>query len=639
MAMIHVLLEENLFDADFARTWTNGPFLVRSDNNQLLTELDLIAGGDSRTHYVSDEGSGRLIPLRAQRSAGFPTRDKNADKNVRAPIEPAKRNAALFGAYEVTLTGGKTVTCRPALEVLKEAAAHFAPERSEQITTVPAAEVRKAVRLFAKEKPSSYCTWVGLEQDNDAMQTNRAVCIFYALTGQFDQRGSNVLFATTPTNPINGRELLAKDQGRLRLGLDSHPLGPPADPGLVQAGKVYDAILTSKPYPVRAAVLFGTDPLLGHGDPLRGKAALEALDFYVHVDTTLNPSAHFADLILPATTCWEREALLPFSEIAEDTMNWAQLRPAVAKPVGESRSEAEIVFDLAKGLDLTEHFFDGNIEAALAYQLAPSGLTTEQLRANPVGMRASVSTRHRKYAEIDTVTGQAKGFNTPTGKIEIYSTAFANAGYPPIPQFDSNESENTDYPLTLTFFRDIHFCDQQHRNIPRLRRAVPEPFVEIHPSTAKAKGIADGEWMILETATGKVKLKAKFNDSLHPQCRRHRLRLVARLPRTKAQRPRSVQSEWRKHKSLDSEQRQRPDQRIGRTSWPTVLSNETDRLMISRAYLNPRASGSKSYRPHDSDLTDGGTNNGAVTSIWTLRSLVRPGTPRYTFSYEYNHRA
>ena len=86
----------------------------------------------------------------------------------------------------------------------------FAPEVSESITTVPAEEVRKAVRLFANEKPSTYCTWVGLEQDNDAMQTNRAVCIFYALTGQYDQRGSNVLFATTPTSSITGRELLPK---------------------------------------------------------------------------------------------------------------------------------------------------------------------------------------------------------------------------------------------------------------------------------------------------------------------------------------------------------------------------------------------------------------------------------------------
>ena len=491
MAMIHVMLEEKLFDADFARTWTNGAFLVRSDNQQLLTEADIHADGSPNAWMVWDELDGIHVHNQAKKPA-------------------------LFGSRSAKLLDGSTVECRPALEVLKEAVAQFAPERSEKITTIPPEEIRQAVRLFAKEKPSSYCTWVGLEQDHDAMQTNRAVCIFYALTGQYDQRGSNVLFATTPTNPINGRELLPKVQTKLRLGLGQHPLGPPADPGLVQAGTVYDAILTGKPYPVKAAVLFGTDPLLGHGDPLRGKAALEALDFYIHVDTTLNPSANFADLILPATTCWEREALLPFSEIAEDTMNWAQLRSAVAKPVGESRSEVEIIFDLAKRLDLTKQFFDGNIEAALAHQLAPSGLTTQQLRANPIGMRASTKTRQRKYADINPATGEPKGFNTPTGKIEVYSTAFANAGYPPILQFEKDESEHTDYPLTLTFFRDIHFCDQQHRNIPRLRRVVPEPFVEIHPSTARANGIADGDWIILETATGKVKLKAKFNDSLHP---------------------------------------------------------------------------------------------------------------------------
>jgi len=491
MAMIHVMLEEELFDADFARVWTNGTFLVRLDNQHLLTEADIQTGGNPDAWMVWDEDGGLIAHNRAKK-----------------PV--------LVGSYSVKLQDGSTVECRTVLEMLKEAVAQFAPERSETITTVPPDAVRKAVRLFTQQKPSSYCTWVGLEQDNDAMQTNRAVCIFYALTGQYDQRGSNVLFAATPTNPINGRELLPKQQSELRLGLREHPLGPPADPGLVQARTVYDAILTGKPYPVKAAVLFGTDPLLGHGDPLRGKAALETLDFYVHVDTTLNPSAHFADLILPATTCWEREALLPFSEIAEDTMNWAQLRPAVAKPVGESRSEAEIIFDLAKRLDLTKQFFDGNIEAALAHQLAPSGLTTEQLRASRIGIRASVKTRHRTYAETNPATGHSNGFNTATNKIEIFSTAFANAGYPPVPKFEKDEPEHADYPLTLTFFRDVHFCDQQHRNTSRLRKAVPDPFLEIHPEMANAQKINEEDWIFLETEAGKVKLKAKFNGSLHP---------------------------------------------------------------------------------------------------------------------------
>ena len=401
--------------------------------------------------------------------------------------------------------------------MLKDRAARYAPELSESVTTVPADDVRRAVRLFAKEKPSSYCTWVGLEQDCDAMQTNRAVCCFYALTGQFDERGSNVLFATTPTTPITGRELLAKVRADRRLGIAQHPLGPPTDPGLVQAAAVYQAILTGRPYPIKALVLFGSDPLLGHGDPLHGKAALEAVDFYIHVDTTLNPSAAFADLVLPATTCWEHEALMPSFEMAEDTLNWAQLRPAVAKPVGESRSDMAIIFELAKRLGLAEQFFNGDIEEAFRHQLAPAGISPQELRENPLGLRANVSTRHRKYAEIDPRTGEAKGFATPTRKLEIYSTAFAQAGYPPLPEFHTHSDyKDPSYPLTLTFYRLVQFCDEQHRNIPRLRRSFPEPFAELHPKTAKSEGVKNGEWILLETANGKVKLKAKFNESLHP---------------------------------------------------------------------------------------------------------------------------
>ena len=82
----------------------------------------------------------------------------------------------------------------------------------------------------------------------------------------------------------------------------------------------------------------------------------------------------------------------------------------------------------------------------------------------------------------------------------------------------------------LTFFRLVQYCDVQHRNIPRLRRQVPEPFLEIHPATAAAVSIQDGEWVILETATGRIRLKAKCKDFPASWGRRHRARLVAGLP-------------------------------------------------------------------------------------------------------------
>ena len=502
LAMIHVLLEEVLYDAAFVRDWTNAPFLVRQDTQQLLTERDLSPAGHPETFVAWDSKSTAAVAYRPDR--GYAQDDIDL---------------AFAGTYAFTLADGKTVQCRPVLALLKELAAQYAPERSEAITWVPAAEVRRAVRMFATEQPSCYYTWVGIEEHTNATQTSRAVSLFYALTGQFDRRGSNVLFASTATNAIAGRELLPKEQTSRTLGIAERPLGPPRTAGNVAVYDMYRAILTAQPYPVKGLITFGTDVLMGNGDPLHGKAALEALDFYVHVDLFANPSAALADLLLPATTCWERQGLRPSLGAGAELATWTQFREPVVQPLHESRSEVAIIFDLATRLGLGEHFFAGDVEAAYDYELAPSGLTMQQLRQHPRGLRARGETRYQKYAERDAATGQPRGFPTPTRKVEIYSTHFAQAGYAPLPVYQEPGGSldmAQEYSLVLTFFRLVQYCDVQHRNIPRLRRQVPEPFLEIHPVTAAAVSVQDGEWVILETATGRIRLKARCKDTLHP---------------------------------------------------------------------------------------------------------------------------
>jgi anaerobic selenocysteine-containing dehydrogenase len=192
------------------------------------------------------------------------------------------------------------------------------------------------------------------------------------------------------------------------------------------------------------------------------------------------------------------------------------------QPLHESRSDLEIIFGLAIRLGLREQFFNGDIDTALNYHLAPSGLTVEQLRANRMGMRSPAKTRYQKYAEVDAQTGRPKGFQTPTRKIEIYSTRFATAGFAALPGMTeagdnrrSGAGAQNEYPLILTSFRLVQFCDQQHRNIPRLRRQAREPLLEINPETAAALNIQDQEWVRLETAVGSIRLKAKLNSFLH----------------------------------------------------------------------------------------------------------------------------
>jgi anaerobic selenocysteine-containing dehydrogenase len=503
LAMIHVLIDEKLYDESFIREWTNAPFLVRDDTQQLLTGRDISQMGDPESFFVWDSGRQLLVAYGV---------DRGYAANGVMP--------ALTGTHAIALNGGKVVECRPAFQELTELVARFAPESSEELTGVPARQVRDAVRIFTSAKPSCYYSWAGLEQHANAAQMNRAVCIFYALTGQFDQRGSNVIFSTTATRPITGDELLSPEAAARRLGYADRPLGPAVVSKRVQAYDVYRAILTGEPYPVKGLITFGSDPLLGNGDTLRGKAALEAIDFYVHVDMFANPSAAFADLLLPASTCWEREGLMLSFPTAEETINWVQLRPSAVAPQHESRSDLRIIFDLAERMGLGEHFFGGDIDTAYDYQLAPSGLTVEQLRKQPIGMRAELRTRYRKYAKIDAQTGRPHGFHTPTRKLEIYSTSFAKAGYPPLPAPAESSFSGADlsqkYPLVLTFSRLMQFCDQQHRNIPRLRRQAREPFLEIHPHTAAPLKIQNEEWVVLETANSAARFKAKFNSLLHP---------------------------------------------------------------------------------------------------------------------------
>ena len=501
LAMIHVLLEEALYDAAFVRTWTNGPFLVREDTQQLLTERDLTPTGPRRP--LSPGTAGGLPPWPITLTAGMPRTTWTSPS--RAPIPapsptgqrcmPTRPGAApgvsrpvcpgAVGGADLGTSGGRAPG-RPNVH------------RRAALVLRHGGGARRARQCHA-DQPGRVSV----------------LCPHWPVRSARQQRALRQHRHQSP----RGTGLLPKEQASRTLGSAERPLGPPGTAGQVTAYDMYRAILTEQPYPVKGLITFGTDLLMGNGDPLRGKAALEALDFYVHVDLCANPSASLADLLLPAATCWERAALRPSLGTGAEMATWAQLREPVVQPLHESRSEVAIIFDLATRLGLGEHFFDGDIEAAYAYELAPSGLTVQQLRQHPMGMRARGETRYQKYAELDAATGQPRGFPTPTRKVEIYSTHFARAGYAPLPVYQEPGGSldmAQEYPLLLSFFRLVQYCDVQHRNIPRLRRQVPEPFLEIHPATAAAASIQDGEWVILETATGRIRLKAKCKASLHP---------------------------------------------------------------------------------------------------------------------------
>lgn len=373
----------------------------------------------------------------------------------------------------------------------------------------------------------AFYTWSGLEQHSTTTQTIRAIGQLYALTGSFDAPGGNVGFASVATNPISGAELIDEQQRAKAIGVEQRPLGP-ARFEFVTGEDFYTAALEGRPYRARGLVSFGANLVMAHGDSQRGRDALAALDFFVHADLFMSPTAEQADIVLPVTSPFEAEGLKVGFEISQAAQSLVQLRRPLVAPPGETRSDLQIVFALATRLGLGDHFWDGDVDAGWRHQLAPSGVTLEQLRAEPAGVRVPLATRHRKHAELD---GDApRGFRTPSCKVELYSKVLAEHGYPPVPAFDepsvsprSRPDLAERFPLILTCAKSLHFCETQHRNVARLRSRAPDPEVEIHPDAACSRGVAAGDWVRLETPHGSVRARAKLNASLDPQvvCGQH----------------------------------------------------------------------------------------------------------------------
>jgi anaerobic selenocysteine-containing dehydrogenase len=506
LALIHCLLEESWYDAAFARRWTNGSFLLNCATGETVTEADLSASGSASRYAVWDENKSQVALWDAV--AGLYDTDG---------VQPA-----LFGARSLRGKDGKKISCKPVFERLGEIAAAYAPEKSEKITWVPADKVWQTALLLAHNRPVNMYMWNGVGQHTNATQTSRAISILYALLGDFDRQGGNVIFPKVPLNDVGGKELLPKEAEAIRIGRERKPLGPPASPGNCAAYDVYTAILEERPYPVKALLNFGSNTVMSSGDSHTGRKALSALEFGVAVELFMTPTAELCDYVLPATSFLEMSNLSAGFEHRAEAKTHLQYRTAVVEPIAERRSDTWIIFQLAERLGLGEQFWHADIEAAYAYELTPSGITLEELKNSPGGISKPTAPVYEKHARPNK-DGAPRGFATPSKKVELYCHRFAAHGYPALPEYVepalspvSKPEIAAEFPLVLTNAKFTTYVHSQQRALPSLRKTSPHPTADIHPQTAQRYGIANKKWMVIESPRGAIKVKAHVTANIVP---------------------------------------------------------------------------------------------------------------------------
>ncbi|MCX8205151.1 MAG: molybdopterin-dependent oxidoreductase, partial [Candidatus Nezhaarchaeota archaeon] len=383
---------------------------------------------------------------------------------------------------------------------LAERAAQFPLSRVEEVTWVPANLIREAARLYAATKPACIHWGVKIEQSLNCTSCVRALVALMAVTGNLDAPGGNVLYKAPPVvryPEFMLTKMLPREVVEKRLG-GHHKLSSMGS--IVPPMYVVEAILKEDPYPVKALVVFGSNPMLTWPNSKRVLEALMKLDLLVVVDLFMTPTAELADYVLPAATWLEIDDVAFYFFRSGYVM---ARRKAVE--VEECWPDHKIVIELAKHLGLREYFWD-DVEGYLNYVLSPSGLTWREF-AERGWLEAPK--RYRKYLE--------EGFKTPSGKVELYSKRLEEWGFDPLPSYvEPPESPVSrpdlaeKYPIVLTTGARIpYFFHSEHRQIASLRRLHPDPIVDLGPETARKCGVADGRWAWIETPRGRVKMKVR----------------------------------------------------------------------------------------------------------------------------------
>ena len=396
-------------------------------------------------------------------------------------------------------------------EELRQRAKEYPINKVADITWCDPDTIARAARLYGATKPGALVWGNGTDHIGaNVYQSIRALLILMGITGNIDVPGGNVFFPAPPLAYPDLKEALTPRQDSKRLGGQRFKALNRAS--YAHPPTVFRAMLTGEPYPVKAMVVIGSNVLTTYPNTRMMVDALAKLDLLVVHDIFMTPTAQMADIVLPAAANLERDEPRLHLHIKGPHATYMDVVSQKLASVGERKSDWEFVIDLGRKLGYEREF--PSLEKIANDSLKPLGVTWDELKARNT---IAIPIEYRKY--------ETQGFGTPTGKFELYSTIMRDWGYDPLPaHVEPPESPvrtpalYEQYPLILiTGAKQTMYYHSQGRQIDAIRKLMPEPLMELHSDTARDLGISAGERAWVETPRGKLCMKVRTHERIHPK--------------------------------------------------------------------------------------------------------------------------
>jgi len=426
------------------------------------------------------------------------------------PIKPATDLALLLSWIHVIINEGwydKEYVERHTfgLDQLKAHVASYTPEWAYGITTIEPKVIRETAKEMANASPAvivhpgRHVTWYG-----DDTQRLRAVAILNALLGSWGRRGGfynpdKVAIPSFPHPPYPKpqKSYLNALQGKYSLATE------------VISNGLCD-VTTPSPQNdcnIKGWIVNGTNLIQTLPDQKQTLKAIESLEMLVVIDTMPMEITGYADVILPECTYLERYDSIRNSPHREPVIS---LRMPAVKPKYNSKPDWWIAQQLGFELGLDDFFKFKNIEEVLDWQLKQVGSSLAEMQ------KLGVKKMKREYNDLYMPEGVDYPFNTNTGKIELYSTEMANAGFPPMPVFTEHPQPPAGF-YRLNYGRTPQHTFSRTANNANLLDIMPENELWINPKVAKLLGITQGQYVWLKNQDDVVStfsIKARVTERI-----------------------------------------------------------------------------------------------------------------------------
>ncbi len=397
---------------------------------------------------------------------------------------------------------------------LAERCRDYPLDKVSAITGLAAEEIGQAALLMSAHLPCALEWGCALEHTPNCFQTVRALALIPAILGSFDVPGGFIEGMHLMPEADILIHKLPDEQGYKRMGEAEYKLlaGVGNACPAAHVPTLFHAMKTGEPYPIRGLLLFGNNGLMGFANSKDTYAAYSNMEFISCMDLFMTPTAELADLVLPASSWLEADGVYSAPSLAGHVV----LCQKKLCQIGECKQDEEVFCELARrlGLDYEAEDFHKILNDQLSHVAARcpeyAGLDFERMK-------------EINYIQIPIEYEQYKKrgkFQTPTGKLELWSTTMEQLGLDPLPSFReppespvSQPELAQEYPLILTTGgRQRGYFISENRQVPSLRKLAPFPLCEIHPEDAAAYGITDGEWVYIASPRGKITQKAKVTD-------------------------------------------------------------------------------------------------------------------------------